>query len=31
MPPMEMPKVGKFSIVQDPTGATFALFRSARV
>jgi hypothetical protein len=31
MEPMDMPKVGKFSIVQDPTGATFALFRSARV
>jgi uncharacterized protein len=31
MEPMEMEKVGKFSIVQDPAGATFALFRSARV
>ncbi len=31
MDPMEIEKVGKFSIVQDPTGATFALFRSARV
>jgi len=31
MEPMEMEKVGKFSVVQDPTGATFALFRSARV
>lgn len=31
MPAMEMPKVGKFAIVQDPAGATFALFRSARV
>jgi hypothetical protein len=31
MPPMDVEKVGKFSVVQDPTGATFALFRSARV
>jgi predicted enzyme related to lactoylglutathione lyase len=31
MPAMDMPKVGKFSVVQDPTGAVFALFRSARV
>lgn len=31
MPAMDMPKVGKFSVVQDPTGATFALFRSARM
>ena len=31
MPPMEIPKVGVFSVVADPTGATFALFRSARV
>lgn len=31
MEPMEIEKVGKFSVVQDPTGATFALFRSARV
>lgn len=31
MPATEMPKVGKFSIVQDPTGAVFALFRSARM
>lgn len=31
MEPIDMPKVGKFSVVQDPTGATFALFRSARV
>jgi predicted enzyme related to lactoylglutathione lyase len=31
MEPMEMEKVGKFSVVQDPTGSTFALFRSARV
>jgi predicted enzyme related to lactoylglutathione lyase len=26
---MEIPKVGKFSVVQDPTGAVFSLFRSA--
>jgi predicted enzyme related to lactoylglutathione lyase len=31
MPAMEIPKVGKFSVVQDPTGAAFAPFRSARV
>ena len=31
MEPMDIAKVGKFSVVQDPTGATFALFRSARV
>jgi predicted enzyme related to lactoylglutathione lyase len=26
---MEIPKVGKFSVVQDPTGAVFSMFRSA--
>lgn len=31
MEPVDMPKVGKFSVVSDPTGGTFALFRSARV
>jgi uncharacterized protein len=31
MPAMDIPKVGKFSVVQDPTGAAFALFRSARM
>ena len=31
MPAMEIEKVCKFSVVQDPGGATFALFRSARV
>ncbi len=31
MPAMEIPKVGKFSVVQDPTGAVFSPFRSARV
>lgn len=30
MPGMEIPKVGKFSVVQDPTGAIFSPFRSAR-
>lgn len=29
--PMDIPRVGKFSVVQDPTGAAFALFRSAHV
>ena len=28
---MEIPKVGRFSVVQDPTGAVFSPFRSARV
>jgi predicted enzyme related to lactoylglutathione lyase len=28
--PMDLPKVGKFAVVRDPTGATVALFRSAR-
>jgi predicted enzyme related to lactoylglutathione lyase len=27
--PMEVPKVGRFSVAQDPTGGVFALFRSA--
>ena len=31
MPAMDIEKVGKFSIVKDPSGAHFALFRSARV
>jgi hypothetical protein len=31
MPAMEIPKVGRFSVVQDPTGAVFSLFRSARM
>ncbi len=31
MPVMDMPKVGKFAFIADPTGATLALFRSARV
>jgi uncharacterized protein len=29
--PMDVEKVGKFSICEDPTGAHFALFRSARL
>ena len=31
MPAMDIPKVGKFSVVADPTGGVFSLFRSARV
>ncbi len=31
MDSMDVPKVGKFSIVQDPTGAAFALFRSSQL
>lgn len=31
MPAMEIPKVGRFSVVRDPTGAVFSPFRSARV
>jgi predicted enzyme related to lactoylglutathione lyase len=31
MEPMDIEKVGKFSVVEDPTGAHFALFRSARL
>jgi len=31
MEPMEIEKTGKFSVVEDTTGAHFALFRSARV
>ncbi|MDP9034237.1 MAG: VOC family protein [Myxococcota bacterium] len=31
MPAMEIPKVGRFSVVQDPTGAVFSPFRSARI
>ncbi|MBV9946307.1 MAG: VOC family protein [Myxococcales bacterium] len=30
MPATEIPKVGKFSVVRDPTGAVFSPFRSAR-
>ncbi len=28
-PPMDIPDIGRFSIVQDPQGATFALFKTA--
>ena len=31
VPAMEIPKVGRFSVVQDPTGAVLSPFRSARV
>ncbi len=31
MPAMEIAKVGRFSVVQDPTGAVFSPFHSARV
>ena len=31
VPTMEIPKVGRFSVVQDPTGAVFSPFRLARV
>jgi uncharacterized protein len=27
-PPMDIPDIGRFSIVQDPQGATFALFKT---
>ncbi|MDB5213322.1 MAG: hypothetical protein JWO86_1249 [Myxococcaceae bacterium] len=29
-PPMDIPNVGRFSIVEDPQGATFALFKTTR-
>jgi predicted enzyme related to lactoylglutathione lyase len=28
-PPMDIPNIGRFSIVQDPQGAVFALFKTA--
>ena len=31
MPTMDIEKVGKMSVVADPTGAVFSLFRSARM
>jgi predicted enzyme related to lactoylglutathione lyase len=31
MEPMDIPKVGKFGVIQDPTGAAIALYRSAHV
>jgi predicted enzyme related to lactoylglutathione lyase len=30
VPAMDIEKVGRFSVVQDPTGAVFSLFRSGR-
>ncbi len=27
-PPMDIPKIGRFSVVQDPQGATFGLFKT---
>jgi len=30
VPPTDIPNVGRFSLVQDPQGAVFALFKSAR-
>jgi uncharacterized protein len=30
MPPTDIPNVGRFSILQDPQGAVFALFKSSR-
>jgi predicted enzyme related to lactoylglutathione lyase len=30
MPAMDIPEVGRFSVVQDPTGAVFSPFKSAR-
>ena len=30
MPPMTMETVGRMSVVSDPQGAVFALFKSAR-
>lgn len=29
MPPMDIPNIGRFSIVQDPHGGTFALYKNA--
>ena len=29
MPPTDIPNIGRFSIVQDPTGATLALYKNA--
>ncbi len=29
MPPTDIPNVGRFAVVQDPQGATFALFKTA--
>ena len=27
MPPTDIPEVGRFSVLQDPSGAAFALFK----
>ena len=29
VPPMDIPKIGRFCVIQDPTGAVIALFQSA--
>lgn len=29
-PPMDIPGVGRFAVLEDPDGATFAVFRSSR-
>jgi hypothetical protein len=29
VPPTDIPNIGRFAVVQDPTGATFSLFTSA--
>jgi predicted enzyme related to lactoylglutathione lyase len=29
MPPMDIPNIGRFSVVQDPTGAAIALYKNA--
>ncbi|MHC4220024.1 MAG: VOC family protein [Planctomycetota bacterium] len=29
VPPTEIPNIGRFSVITDPTGATFGLFQSA--
>jgi predicted enzyme related to lactoylglutathione lyase len=29
MPPMDIPKVGRFAVVADPQGAVFAIFQTA--
>jgi predicted enzyme related to lactoylglutathione lyase len=30
LPPMSMEGVGRFSVIADPQGAVFAIFKSAR-
>jgi predicted enzyme related to lactoylglutathione lyase len=29
MPPMDIPKIGRFAVIQDPQGAVFAIFKNA--